>query len=141
MIHSLLQSTTIPALQETINFSQSRHNLLVSNLANQGVPGYQVRDLSVDAFQLKLREALESLEAGPATEASSPSSEQAVSETQDPMRQVRESTQNIVFRDDSDYTLEQQVNEVTKNQTLHNIAISILTQQFRLLQSAIAERV
>lgn len=141
MIHSLLQSTTIPALQETINFSQSRHNLLVSNLANQGVPGYQVRDLSVDTFQAKLREALETMESSAATQAGSLSSEHVENEAQDPMRQVRESTKNIVFADESNVSLEQQVNEVSKNQMLHSIAISILTQQFRLLQSAIAERV
>ena len=57
------------------------------------------------------------------------------------MRHVRDSTQGILFHDDSNVGMEQQVLELSKNHSLHNMAISIMVQQFHLLQAAISERV
>jgi flagellar basal body rod protein FlgB len=37
--------------------------------------------------------------------------------------------------------MENQVNEIVKNQTEHNLAAGILSNQFRLLRAAISERV
>jgi flagellar basal-body rod protein FlgB len=37
--------------------------------------------------------------------------------------------------------MEQQVNEIIKNQQQHNLAISIMSAQFRMLRAAITERV
>ena len=59
----------------------------------------------------------------------------------DGMRQVRETLQNILYHDDSNVSLEHQVAEINKNQVMHNVAITILSQQFRLLQAAVTERV
>src|SRR5436190_23199560 len=59
MLTSLFGSSTIPALEETARFSQSRHEVLVGNIANYGVPGYKTRDLSQSAFQKRLREAMD----------------------------------------------------------------------------------
>jgi flagellar basal body rod protein FlgB len=60
MLASLFGNSTIPALAETARFSQQRHEVLVSNIANYGVPGYRTRDLSTQAFQQRLREAIAS---------------------------------------------------------------------------------
>jgi flagellar basal-body rod protein FlgB len=57
------------------------------------------------------------------------------------LRQVRDSLPSILRHDGGDVGLEQQVAEMSKNQTMHNLAISIMTSQFRLLQTAISERV
>ena len=59
MLPGLFQSTNIPALAESVNFAQARHNVLVGNVANANTPGYRVRDLSVETFQQKLKEAIE----------------------------------------------------------------------------------
>ena len=58
MLPNLFTSTNIPALGEVLNFAQARHGVLVGNLANINTPGYHVRDLSVDTFQQKLKEAM-----------------------------------------------------------------------------------
>ena len=57
------------------------------------------------------------------------------------MQRVRDSLTGILHHDDSNVGIEQQVLEISKNQFLHNVAISIMGSQFRLLQAAIAERV
>jgi flagellar basal-body rod protein FlgB len=59
----------------------------------------------------------------------------------DPIRQVSASLENILYHDDTNIDLEKQVAEISKNQLLHNFALTVMTQQFRLLESAISERV
>lgn len=137
MSPSIFNSTTIPILQEVINFSESRHTILAGNIANLDTPGYRVRDLSPDVFQQKLREAIEAR-----SQSNQPLSPGlAHSDPGDAMRQVRESAKTILFHDDSDVGIEQQVLALSKNQFTHNMAISIMNSQFRLLQAAISERI
>ena len=58
-----------------------------------------------------------------------------------PLRQVRASLENLVYHDDTNIDLEKQVAEMTKNHLLHNFALTVMTDQFQLLQTAISERV
>jgi flagellar basal-body rod protein FlgB len=62
-------------------------------------------------------------------------------EPSDPIRQVSASLENILYHDDTNIDLEKQVAEISKNQLLHNFALTVMTDQFRLLESAISERV
>jgi flagellar basal body rod protein FlgB len=48
---------------------------------------------------------------------------------------------SIYRHDEGDVSMEQQVNELVKNQQQHNLAINIMSAQFRLLRAAITERV
>jgi flagellar basal-body rod protein FlgB len=54
---------------------------------------------------------------------------------------VKDSTRSILRHDGDDVSMEQQVNEIMKNQQQHNLAINIMSAQFRLLRAAITERV
>ena len=134
---SIFDSTTIPILQEVVSFAQARHEILVGNVANMDTPGYQVRDLSVDTFQDRLREAIEATD-----ETSGPFSPGEISGNRDAaMRRVREASKGILYHDGSNVDIEKQVLEVSKNQYMHNMAISIMTSQFELLRVAVSERV
>ncbi|MFO7908075.1 MAG: flagellar basal body rod protein FlgB [Pirellulaceae bacterium] len=139
MLPTLFDNTTIPALQEVVGFTQARHNVLVGNIANADTPGYRVRDLSVDTFQDRLKEFIAARRGG-RTQVNSPGSPYR-SEPQDEIREVRESLKSIEFLDQSNVGIEQQVTEVAKNHSLHNVSVAIMKSQFRLLQTAISERV
>lgn len=137
MLNRLFESSTVPAVTEAIHFAQARHNVLAGNIANADTPGYRVRDLDVEAFQHALGEALSarkgrSEETSPGHFGGAPI---------DNLKHVRESLKNIDFHDGTNVALEQQVAEMSKNQMMHNLAITILNSQFRLLQAAITERV
>ena len=137
MMPDLFGSTTIPALGEVLNFAQARHTVLTGNIANVNTPGYRLRDLSQTDFQQKLREAIT---AGQTMhEPLSPGLAQ--SEPGDAMRQVRASLENLIYHDDTNIDLEKQVAEMTKNHLLHNFALTVMTDQFQLLQTSISERV
>ena len=146
MLSGMFDSTTIPALGEVLNFAQARHGVLAGNIANVNTPGYRTRDLSQTVFQEKLKEAI-SLARSSATGASHSQPAEplspglARSEEGDPLREVRSSLENILYHDDTNIDLEKQVTEISKNQLLHNFALTVMTDQFALLESAISERV
>lgn len=129
-----LNSTTVPILEKVVNFAQSRHNVLAGNLANVDTPGYEVRDLSLSTFRERLNNLIEARHS-PYNEG-----EQEI-RYDDAMQEVDESMRTILYRDKSDVGLEQQVLEVSKNQSLHNMAIAIMQNQIQMLNVAINERV
>jgi flagellar basal-body rod protein FlgB len=147
MIPSLLNSTTIPLLEQVVNFTEARHGVLAGNIANMDTPGYHTRDLSVDQFQENLKEAVatQSAAANATSATDRYGSLPSFGGTKpapdlDPYRKVKSSLKDILYHDNSDVSMEQQVNEIVKNQTEHNLAIDILTSQLRLLRAAITEK-
>ena len=145
MSNGIFESTTIPVLQEAIGFAQARHGVheavdrveVLGNVANLDTPGYKVRDLSVETFQERLSEAIQARRER--NEHVSPGI--LTDDPGDPMRKVRDSMKSILYHDESNVGIEQQVLEISKNQFMHNLAISILSSQLRMLQTAISERV
>ena len=129
---SMFNATAIPALEEVLNFTERRHSVLASNIANLDTPGYRSRDISPEIFESRLKEALES-------QASSVSDGGLTPEVD--FSQVRDATRQILFHDGSDVGLEHQITEMAKNHGRFNMALTIMTNQFRLLQAAISERV
>src|SRR4030042_4347215 len=59
MLSSLFSSTTIPVLEQVVNFTEARHGVLAGNIANLDTPGYRTRDLSPELFQQRLQKAIE----------------------------------------------------------------------------------
>jgi flagellar basal-body rod protein FlgB len=139
MLQGLFQSTTIPVLEEVVNFSQARHTVLAGNIANLDVPGYQARDLSLDDFQDRLKTAIEERDAPAATPTTL--SAGGTGDVKPLTAGIAKSAQTVLRHDGNDVGMEVQVTEMAKNQVQHNLALTIMTDQFRLLQTAISGRV
>ncbi len=137
MIPTLFDGTTIPVLEQTVKFAQSRHQVLAGNIANLDTPGYRTRDLSPELFQARLERALDERDRRPAEHGSIV----AAGRGQDALRTVGKNLEGMLRHDDSNVAVEQQVTAAAKNQMQHNLAITIMNSQFRLLQTAISERV
>lgn len=139
MLPNLLGSTNIPVLQQVLNFSQARHGVLAGNIANINTPGYRTRDLSVEVFEKRLKDAIE--------QSHRPGGSQPISagivttDPEDPLRKVSQSMTSLLYHDETNIDLEQQVAEINKNQIMHSLALSVMTNQMQLLQTAISERV
>jgi len=143
MLSSILDTSTVPVLEQVVNFTQARHGVLAGNIANIDTPGYKTRDLSPEDFQENLKEAIEYRHR--AAESPTYAINAALAGKKpvtgyDGMDQVRESMKHVLFHDNSDVGIEQQVAEIVKNQAQHNLALSLMTSQFRLLRAAITER-
>lgn len=129
----LFNSTTIPALEQSLTFASRRHELLAGNIANIDTPDYRARDLDVGDFQNALAESIDRAEQNP---------ESLISPTtrDDIFSGPRAAMEQVVFHDGSDVSLEHQVTELSKNQHLHGVAITTMRSQFALLRAAITER-
>jgi flagellar basal-body rod protein FlgB len=144
MISNMFDSSTLPVLEQVVNFTQARHGVLAGNIANIDTPGYKTRDISPDEFQSRLKEAVKSRresQLSPTYEINAKLAGRNKAVGNDGMDEVRESIKSILYHDNSDVGIEQQVAEITKNHALHNLALSLMTSQFRLLRTAISERV
>ena len=136
MLSKLFQSTTIPVLQEVVAFSQARHSVLAGNIANIDTPGFQAKDLSLEDFQSRLKEAIETRDQ---PEMRSPG--EADLSPRPMMAEVAKSSKSILRHDMGNVDMESQATEMVKNQMQHNLALTILTDQFHQLQMAISGRV
>lgn len=152
MLPAIFAGSSIPVLEQVTSFTESRHSVLAGNLANIDTPGYRSRDLSTEGFEARLRSAIAARDShgsvdssgtitsfgaltslpgvGLASTMASPAS----------MQHVNDNLNDLLHHDDSNVSLEKQVSEITKNQLRHNMALTIMTAQFRLLESAINER-
>jgi flagellar basal-body rod protein FlgB len=137
-------------LEKVVNFTESRHGVLAGNIANLDTPGYTTRDLSPELFQQKLREAVEASAQRTAPDVPvacaygyypSPTTPVgSVDSNLDAFQLVRDSYNSILRHDGVNVSMENQVNQMVKNQQEHNLAVGILSNQFRLLRAAISER-
>ncbi len=147
MLSSLFQSSTIPVLEQVVNFTEARHGVLAGNIANMDTPGYKSRDLSPAMFQERLKEAISAQHEPIKTESEyfDPETEyfqqKQVDTSFNKLNKVAETSKAILRHDGGEVSMEDQVNEIVKNQQQHNLAISIMTSQFRTLRAAITERV
>ena len=136
MWNGWMQGTALPSLEQAAIFTQSRQELLAGNIANLDVPGYQTRDLSTSEFQQRLREAIDA----PA-EASAGRSPGEPPSAVRAIERVRDVSQQVLLHDGSDVSMEEQVTQISKNESLHNISIALMCSQFRNLEVAIRESV
>ena len=143
MLSSMFDSSTVPVLEQVVNFTQARHGVLAGNIANLDTPGYKTRDLSPDEFQNRLQEAVKARREkalSPTYEINARLGGVDTGSGLDGMDKVRESIKSILYHDNSDVSIEQQVAEISKNHALHNLALNLMTSQFRLMRAAINER-
>ena len=129
----IFNTTTIPALEQTITFAQRRQELLAGNLANFDTPDYRSRDLDIGDFHNALAESIDSARHS-ATQSITPATRDDI------YAGPRAASEQVVFHDGSDVSLEHQVTELAKNQHLHGLAITTMRSQFALLRAAITER-
>jgi flagellar basal-body rod protein FlgB len=149
MFDALFEFSTLPMLEQVVTFTQARHGVLAGNIANLDTPGYRSRDLSPEAFQERLKRAIDQQhEAASLLGSASPYENayqpyQMSAKARSPARdfaKVTESLGGILRHDDNNTSMEHQVTEIAKNHAQHNLALSLMTAQFRLLRAAITER-
>jgi flagellar basal-body rod protein FlgB len=151
MIDSIFSNPTLRSLQQSVEFTERRHSILAGNIANMDTPGYKTRDLSVDNFQQSLKSLISAEgETGsnsmsrlaalsPGNPKYSQYGETADISNKQAIEQVRDSMKQVVYQDGSDDSLEMQVTQIAKNQSMHSMAIALMKSQFKMLQMAISE--
>ena len=148
MLSSMFNASTIPVLEQVVNFTESRHGVLAGNVANLDTPGYKTRDLSPEQFQQSLKDAIETrnqpvepFDSRSFGLTSANNTQQREAKQAAAFGKVKDSMKSILRHDGDDVSMEREINEIVKNQQQHNLAVNIMSAQFRLLRAAITERV
>lgn len=148
MFPSLFANSALDSLEKTVEFAERRHSVLATNIANMDTPDYKTRDLSLNNFQQSLKDVIEikrtmaedaagprfEVLEGPDRDGTAVAHDEAVQNVFDSMRQV-------VYHDGSDDSLEMQVTQLAKNQSMHSTAIALMRSQFQTLRMAISENI
>lgn len=124
-----------PVLEHVVSFTAARHNVLAGNIANIDTPGYRAADLSPEAFQTQLKEAVEASQ-----NAEGNPSDYAAEESDEAYKAVASTAHTLVYHDGTNLDIEEQASELTKNMLQYNLALSIMTSQFHTFEAVISER-
>jgi flagellar basal-body rod protein FlgB len=135
---ALFDGTTVPVLEQVVNFDEARQALLAGNIANFDTPMYQARDLDVGTFKKKLADAITRKHRPPGPFGPDwPLKKGSSSAFGDDWPVDHQ----ILYHDLNNVGMEFQVTEMAKNNMEFNTALSIMRHQMMLLQTAISERV
>jgi len=129
---SLIDTPLMDRLSRFLDVTSYRSGILAGNIANIDTPGYQARDLSVEDFQARLKQAIDERDQ---PQVGSPGEMELAPKTL--MAEVAKSSLSILRHDMGNVDMETQVTEMVKNEMQHNMALTILTDQFHQLQTAI----
>jgi flagellar basal-body rod protein FlgB len=148
MFPSMFSNSSLGSLEKTIEFAERRHSILASNVANMDTPDYKTRDLSVDDFQKSLKhltDVQKKVEADSPglrlTVLDPPIDEETLSVRDQAVQNVHDSMRQVQYHDGSDDSMEMQVSQLAKNQSMHSTAVALMRSQFQTLKMAISESV
>ncbi len=127
-IEALFGDPTLRSLKLSLESSAVRHQALASNIANINTPNYKRVDLTPQ-FQSSMKEALQHLDRGQDALPLIP--QQALG--QDP-------TKLSERLDGNNVTLDQELLELTKNQTLFEFSSALAAKKYQGLKAAITGR-
>jgi flagellar basal-body rod protein FlgB len=130
-IDRLLNQGSTPLIEQAIRFSAAREKLLAEDVTNADTPDFVQKDLSVEKFQDALRERIEARRESPP----------GATPFSDIMGDLENPTQNILFHDRSNRSIEQLMADSSKNALFHNMMIELLRKQIGQYESALKERV
>ena len=138
----LFSSGAITSLEKVLRFSEARHRYLAENIANVTTPGYRAKQLDVNSFQAALRDA------GAARSRRGGKFEMAESDEikldSAGRLRVRPSfvpTQNLLFHDGTNASIERQMADLAENTMTHQAATELLKGYFDGVSKAIRGRV
>ena len=143
MIDGVTNAGAIPALERLLQFAGGRHRLIVHNIANLDTPGFQPRDVSVEAFQASMREAMDRNRSGRDTAGGRlplhSTAEVEVFENRLVLHPTKAGA-NILFHDGNDRNPERIMQALVENFMAFRVAGELLKNRFDLINTAIRER-
>lgn len=144
MIDGVTNGDSIPILERMVQFAGQRHRLIVNNIANFSTPGYRAVDVSVEAFQAQLGDAIDARRArhGATGGELNLRDSRTVRFTSTSIELNPEPIgRNILFHDRNDRDLERTMQDLAENFMSFRLAAELLRSRMALINTAIRERV
>lgn len=128
-----------PALAATLGFGEAKLRMIAENVANAHTPRYRAKTLNTDGFQRSLKRALDQRVRHPGKPLRIESGREVRTDGTGSI-QVRPSYRplsQILFHDGTNLSVEREMAELAKTGMMHELASSLLRQQFDGLRKAI----
>lgn len=140
-ISNVTERGATPALVKTLAFNHARLQMIAENVANSETPGYRTKQLDTRAFQVALREALETRGNDP----QEPFVVRGGEVTTDAQGYLKVTpserpVENILFHDGTNMSIERQMAALAETGMTHELATTLLNGRFAGLRRAIAGR-
>lgn len=130
-INRLVNQGNAPLVERMLSFTQKRQELILENLANVSVPGYDNKDLDLDKFQKQLRERVAERDRyGPGQVS-----------FDDLAGQIENPRSGILFHDRNNRSMERIMANMSSNGLRHQMYVELLRKQYGSMQMALKERV
>ena len=128
-VDRLLNQGPNPILEQMLQFTEKRQDLLADNIANVSTPNYRQKDLSTENFQEMLSERTSAAEeAAPGT-----------TDFSDISAEIEHPRRGILFHDGNNRSMEQLMSDNAKNALLHNLVVELLRRQYQTMDMALKE--
>ncbi|MCX5661827.1 MAG: flagellar basal body rod protein FlgB [Planctomycetota bacterium] len=137
-IEGIFEGGSLPVLERLAQFTQSRHKVLVDNVANLSTPYYKANDLDPSKFQAQLRDAIDRRR-GSANAANGPLEPTPVSLDSD--ESFGNDNSGVLFHDQNNRDLERIMQHLAENTLAHRTATELIRNNLEGLRTAIRERV
>jgi flagellar basal-body rod protein FlgB len=140
MIDSLVSSPQIKMLEQTLDFTEQRHNVLLGDIANVSTPGYVQKDLSVDDFQKSLQDAVTRREES-TNDDYSPKSTQDITfvpGSSQVIAAAKSTVNSVAFHDRGVRNMEYLMSQMADNAMAHNAVAQMLKSRYDQVTRAIS---
>ena len=128
-IDRLLNQGSEPVLEQTLQFTDARQRLLAEDVANSSTPEYVQKDLSLDQFQQILQDKVQQQDSAPP----------GTVQFDDVETEIQHPTNDILFHDGNNRSMEQLMSDQAKNALMHNMAVELLRDQYSIIETALKE--
>lgn len=133
MIRGVTDGEALPVLERMVQFTARRHRLITNNIANLSTPGYRPADLSVEAFQKQLGEAIDHRRA-----AERDGGHQPLPPTE---LDAETAGHNLLFHDQNDRDVDRTMQSLVENFMSFRMASQLMRNHLELINTAIRERI
>jgi flagellar basal-body rod protein FlgB len=142
MLSTMFNRGSVPALEAMMQYTSARHNAIANNIANVETVGYKAMDVDVKGFERALARAFDERRDSPSGVFEMPSTRNIQPSPDGLKFRTVESTETGILRHiQNNVDLDIEMGKLVKNSSLHNLAATLLAQQFMVTREAIAERV
>jgi flagellar basal-body rod protein FlgB len=140
MIDALLTSPATRMLEQTLNFTEERHQVILANLANVSTPGYVQQDVSVAGFQKAMADAAERERASNTSDFAPASNEAAdfYPGSSHVTVKTQATTTGMAFHDRGVRSMESLMGDLADNGMAHNMVTQLLKSRYDWVAKAIA---
>ena len=140
MIQSLLSDPTVQLLEQSLNFTEQRHQVILQNIANVSTPGYMQQDVSVAGFEQALRDAVDRQRASYNGDYAPESNDDVQFVPGSTQVQVKpHATQDaMAFHDRGVRSIESLMGDLADNAIAHNTIAGLLKTRYAWISNAIS---